>query len=207
MAHTTRTMSHSLAAISLTIAVVLTEPIQANERIRTLARESLGESLKEFQAHFPRAICGSTASASTKPPNSTNAELMGKVYCYLNDKDSLARISSAPYLNLDVRAVSAIFYKNRLYNLMFDLNVRSIRSVLRSFEKVYGPPTLMAIGDSTDATKLTNVSWAEGGTKLQVRLSHLGKEADQTDSKHPGQSGAEIVCVDLWNSELGADLN
>jgi len=52
--------------------------------------------------------------------------------------DSLAGISPSPFLNLDVRAVSAIFWKSRLYNLGFDLNVRSIRTVLGSFEKIYG---------------------------------------------------------------------
>src|SRR5216683_2990034 len=169
MPHATRTIPHFLVAISLTIAVVLTEPrIQANERIRMLGRDSLGESSKEFQVRFPKARCGS-APARTKSGNLTNANFYRKSYCYLDDYGSLARISPSPILDLDVRAVSAIFWKNRLYNLGFDLNVRSIRTVLGSFEKIYGPPTLIAMDDPADATKLTYLSWVEGDTELQVR--------------------------------------
>jgi len=199
---------HFLAAISLTIAVfALTEPcIQANERIRTLGKDSLGESLKEFQVHFPKAMCGS--AAKTKHPNLTDEEIMYKVFCYLEDHDSLARISSAPFLNLSVRAVWAIFWKGRLYNLSFDLNVGSIRPVLDSFEKTYGPPTLIAMDDPADAKKMTHVVWLEGDTKLQVRLSHPDEEVGQKDSTHPkGHPSAEMVCVDLLSAELGTARN
>src|SRR6266851_434429 len=103
-----------------------------------LFTETLGESLKEVQIRYPKAICGSAASAKMKPRNLTNAGIEGKFYCYLDDQDSLARISPSPFLNLDVRAVSAVFWKSRLYNLGFDLNVRSIRTLLGSFEKIYG---------------------------------------------------------------------
>jgi len=117
--------------------------------------------------------------------------------------DSLAGISPSPFLNLDVRAVSAIFWKSRLYNLGFDLNVRSIRTVLGSFEKIYGPPALIGRDDPADATKLTYVYWMEGDTKLQVWLSHSGGEVGQKDSTHlRGQPGVETVCVGLWNGEL-----
>ena len=197
-------MLHFLVAISLTIAVVLTEPrIQANERIRMLGRDSLGESSKEFQVRFPKARCGS-APARTKSRNLTNAKSTGKIYCYLDDHDSLARISRSPILDLDVRAVSAIFWKNRLYSLGFDLNVRSIRTVLGSFEKIYGPPTLIAMDDPADATKLTYLSWVEGDTELQVRLSPSGGEVGQKDSTHLYVlPRVETVRVDLWNTKPG----
>ncbi len=205
MPRATRTMPHFLVAISLTIAVVLTEPrIQANERIRMLGKDPLGESLKEFQVRYPKAICGSAASAKTKPRNLTDAKFTRKIYCYLDDHDSLAKISPSPILNLDVRAVSAIFWKSRLYNLMFDLNVRSIRTVLGSFEKIYGPPTLIAMDDPMNASKLTYVSWAEVGTELQVRLCQSRGEVGQKDSVHLyGLPDVETVYVDLWNTELG----
>src|SRR5260370_21988651 len=90
----TRTVLHLVAAASLTFVVVLTEPsVDANERIRTLGKDSLGESLREFQVRFPKAMCGSTAFAKTKPRNLINLKYTGKFYCYLDDHDSLARIS------------------------------------------------------------------------------------------------------------------
>jgi hypothetical protein len=110
MPRAARTLVHSLAAISLTIAVILTEQrTQANERIRTLGKDTLGISLKEFQARFPRAVCGNAACEKTKTQNLANAEATDKVYCYRDDRGSRARISPSPILNLDVRAVSAIF--------------------------------------------------------------------------------------------------
>jgi hypothetical protein len=186
------------------LAVVLTEPrIQANEHIRMLGRDSLGETLKEFRVRHPKAICGSAASTKMKPRNLTNAEITDKFYCYLDDRDSLAGISSSPFVNLHVRALSAIFWKSRLYNLGFDLNVRSIRTVLGSFEKSYGQPTLIAMDDPVDTTKLTYLSWVKGDTELQVRLSHSGGEVGQKDSTHlNGQPGVEKVCVELFNTEV-----
>jgi hypothetical protein len=113
MPRTARTLVHYLVAISLTIAVVLTEQrTQANERIRVLGKDTLGISLKEFQVRFPRAVCGNAASEKTKTQNLANAETMDQLYCYLDGRDSLARISPSPILNLDVRAFSAIFSEN-----------------------------------------------------------------------------------------------
>jgi len=191
----------------LSVAIVLAETrILANERIRTLGGDSLGESLKEFQTRYPKAICGSPAKA--KHANLTDAEITSKVFCYLDDRDSLAKISSAPFLNLSVRAVWAIFWKGRLYNLSFDLSVGSIRTVLDSFEKTYGPPTLIAMDDPADAKKMTHVFWLKGDTRLQVRLSHPGEEVGQMDSTRPeGQPSVEIVCVDLLSAEIGTSRN
>src|SRR4029077_3048606 len=85
MPHATRTMPHFLVAVSLTIAVALTElPIQAHPRIRRLGNDSFGESLKEFQARYPKAKCMTDASAKTKPENSSNVERTGRVYCYFD---------------------------------------------------------------------------------------------------------------------------
>ncbi len=202
-------MQHFLVTISLMLAVVLSEPcIQANERIRALGKDMLGETLKEFQVRHPKAVCGGAASTITKPRNSTNAEITDKFYCFLDGRDSLAGISSSPFLNLHVRAVSAIFWKNRLYDLGFDLDVRSIRTVVGSFEKIYGPPTLIAMDDPTDATKLTNVFWIEGDTRLHVWLPRSGGGGGQPDSTQlKGQPGVEMVSIDLVNGELGAARN
>jgi hypothetical protein len=191
------------------LAVVLSEPcIQANERIRALGKDMLGETLKEFQVRHPKAICGTAASAKTERRNLTDTEITDKFYCFLDGRDSLAGISSSPFLNLHVRAVSAIFWKNRLYDLGFDLDVRSIRTVVGSFEKIYGPPTLIAMDDPTDATKLTNVFWIEGDTRLHVWLPRSGGGGGQPDSTQlKGQPGVEMVSIDLVNGELGAARN
>jgi hypothetical protein len=192
-------MPHFLIAISLAIAVVLTEPrIQANERIRRLGKDPLGESLEEFQVRYPKAICG----AKPRPRNLTNANSNGHVYCYLDDLDSLAKISPSPFLNLGVRAVSAHFWRSRLYSLSFDLNVRSIQTVLKPFKQIYGSPTLIVKDDPADPLKLRYLYWVEHGIGLQVLLSHSAGEAVQKNSAQPD---VETVSVALWNSEFGID--
>ena len=80
---------------------------------------------------------------------------------------------------------------------MFDLNVRSIRPALSSFEEIYGPPILAAMDDPADhIVKLRYVSWTEVDTVLQVRLCHLA-----------GEARVEVVCLDLWSTEGAADRN
>jgi hypothetical protein len=184
----------------------LPTPASANQRISTLGKDSLGETLKEFQDRYPKAVCGTAASAKTKPQNLTDAEATDKVYCYLDDRDTLTRISLSSFLNLDVRVVTAIFWKSRLYDLGFDVNVRSIRTVLGPLEKIYGPPALIAMDDPADATKLTYVCWVEGNAKLHVWLPRLGGEVSKWDSTHlKGQPRVGTVCVDLLNSDLAPD--
>lgn len=189
-------MPHILVAICLTLAVVLTEPIKANERMRKLGKDPLGESLEEFQVRYPKAICG----AQTKPRNLTNANSNGHVYCYLDDQDSLTKLSPSPFLNLGVRAVSAHFWRSRLYSLTFDLNARSIRTLLKPFKEIYGSPTLIVKDDPVDPMKLTYLYWVEHGIGLQVLLSHSSGEVFQKNSAQPD---VETVSVALWNSEFG----
>lgn len=180
-------------------------PIHARdrERLRTLATDTLGETVKEFQHRYPKAICGTAASARTKPQNLTSEEIADKLYCDLDDRDSVARISPPLFFKFGVRAVTAIFWKSRLYDLGFDLNARSIRTVLGPFEKIYGPPALIAMDDPADPWKLTYVDWMEGNTRLHIWLFPLGGEVGERVSTHPKvQLGIEIVCVSFLNLDL-----
>ena len=203
MPHATRTVSHFLVAISLAIAVVLTEPrIQANERIRTLGKDTLGESIKEFRIRYPKATCGRTTSLEINPQNLVNSKNMEDIHCCLNDRDSLTKFSPFRILNLDDCAVHVIFWKSRLCGLTYLLDVRSLQIVLDPFEKLYGPPT-RKVKDPDDATRLTFVDWLDGGTELELSLSKLGGEVFSKDSTSlKGEPWLEVVYVSLWNREM-----
>jgi len=198
-----RTLAHFLVAITLTLAVVLSEPsIYANERIHALGKDTLGESLKEFQIRFPKATCGKATSLEINPRNLVNSRNMESIHCCLNDRDSLTKFSPFRILNLDDCAVHVIFWKSRLCGLTYLLDVRSLQIVLDPFEKLYGPPT-RKVKDPDDATRLTYVDWLEGGTELELRLSKLGGEVFSKGSKSlKGEPWLEVVYVSLWNSEM-----
>src|SRR5258708_5374571 len=104
--------------------------------------------------------------------------------------DSLAKISPSPFLNLGVRTVSAHFWRSRLYSLIFDLNVRSIQTVLTPFKQIYGSPTLIVMDDPADPLKLTYLYWVEHGIGLQVLLSHSAGEVVQKNSAQNLQTNA-----------------
>jgi hypothetical protein len=193
-------MPQFLVAVSFTIAVFLTEPhIRANERIRTLGKDTLGESLKVFQVRYPKARC-------EKPPSIYPGNNDG-IYCCLNDGDSLSEVSRFPILNLDGCAVRADFWKSRLCSLSYMLDVRSVQVVLDDFKKLYGSPTRES-KDPKDATRLIFVDWMEGTTSLQLMLSRLGGEDFAKDTTHSkGVPWLEVVSVDLWNSNLATARN
>jgi hypothetical protein len=204
MAHATRTMPHILAAVSLMLAVVLTEPCTyANERIRTLGKDTLGESAKQFQLHYPKAICGRATSIKINSQNLVNSGNVDDLHCCLNDRDSLARLFPFPILNLDGCAVHAHFWKNRLYSLNFMLDVRSVQIVLPDFKEFYGPPTRV-LKDPKDPTKLIFVDWREGMTSLELKLSRLGGEGFSQNSTQPkAEPWLEVVSINLWDTDLG----
>jgi len=202
---TARTLLHFLVAITLTLAGVTTEsPIhaKANKRIRTLGKDTLGESIKEFRIRYPKATCGKATSLEINPQNLVNSRNMEDIHCCLNDRDSLTKFSPFRILNLDDCAVHVIFWKSRLCGLTYLLDVRSLQIVLDPFEKLYGPPT-RKVKDPDDATRLTYVDWLEGGTELELRLSKLGGEVFSKGSKSlKGEPWLEVVYVSLWNSEM-----
>jgi hypothetical protein len=199
---------HFLVAISLMLAAILTElRVQASERIRTLGMDTLGESVKVFQAHYPKARCGKITSIEITAQSLADPGNSDDIHCCLNDEDSLPKVSRFPILNLDGCAVHAIFWKNRLCNLTYILDVRSVQIVFDDFEKLYGPPTRM-VKDPKDATTLTFVDWMEGMTRLELQLARLGGQENLQDSTHlQGEPWLQAVSISLWNSELGTAPN
>ena len=189
----------------MAFAAVLTESrIYANERIRTLGKVTLGETVKQFRIHFPKAICGTLTSIDINPRNLVDTGNMDDIHCCLNDRESFSEVSSFPILDFDDCAVHAHFWKDRLYSLNYMLDVRSVQIVLRDFEKLYGPPTRI-MRDREEAARLTFVEWMEKMTSLEVRLSRLGRSIDSKDSIHsPGEPWLEVVSIDLHDSVLGA---
>ncbi len=201
-------MPHFLVAISLTIAVVLTEPrIQANERIRTLGKDTLGESVKVFQVRYPKARCGKITSIEITAQSLVDPGNGEDIHCCLNDKDSLSAVSRFPLLNLDGCAVHAIFWKNRLSNLSYMLDVRSVQLVLEDFEKLYGSPT-RKLKDPEDTTRLIFVDWTEEMTSLELKLCRFSGEDFAKDfMRSKGAPWLEVVSISLWNSYLGTARN
>ncbi len=201
---TIRTLLHFLVAITLALAVVLTEPhIYASERIRALGKDTLGESVKAFRVRHPKAKCGKITSIEINAQSLVDAGNSDDIHCCLNDKNSLSEVSRFPILNLDGCAVHAIFLKNRLWNLSYMLDVRSVQIVLDEFEKLYGPPASKQ-KDPEDTTRLIFVDWMEGMTSLELRLSRLGREGHSQNSTQPkGEPWLEVVSIDLWDTDLG----
>jgi len=177
------------------------------ERIRTLGKDRLGETVKQFQVHHPKAICGKFTFFSTLEINAKNL-IKGEdgdglsIHCCLNDKDSLNEVSPFPILNLHDCAFHAVFCKRGLYNLSYMLDVRSVKTVLSTFKKFYGPPDRM-FSDPTDASKLVFFDWFRGGTSLEVKLSQLGNDEE---SKNPSaEPWLETVSVSLCDVDLIID--
>jgi hypothetical protein len=202
----TRTLLLYFVAILLMLAVVVTEPCihaKANERLRTLGKDTLGETVKEFLIRYPKAICGRLISLEINPQNLVNSGSMRDIHCCLNDRDSLTKMSPFRILNLDDCAVHATFWKSRLDSLTYMVDVRSVQIVLDPFEKLYGPPAQM-MKDPQDANNLILVDWMEGMTTLELKLSRLGREVSSKDSTQTkGESWLQVVSVSLWNSDLG----
>jgi hypothetical protein len=120
----------------------------------------------------------------------------------LNDKASLTEFSRFPILNLDDCAVHAYFWKNRLSNLTFMVDVRSVQVVLTAFRRRYGPPA-QVMKDREDGTTLTLVDWIDGEATLELRLSKMGCDVSKDSSHCDGEPWLEAVVINLWESFPG----
>ncbi len=209
------TQTKVMKAASMFIYAVLTVLILslpsicwAKEPIRTLGKDTLGETLKEFRIHYPKAACGRTTSLDINPQNLVHSGNMDDTDCCLNDRDSLTEVSQFPILNLDDCAVHGSFSKGRLSALMYMLDVRSIQIVLDDFLKLYGPPTRMLnrmMKDPEDATQLTLVDWWQGMTILELHTATIDEDAFAKYSlRKTGAPPLHVVCVNLWNSLIAA---
>jgi hypothetical protein len=193
-----RTIVPAMAALLL-----LLPSVSASERIRRLGKDSLGETVKEFRIHHPKAVCGRLTSIEINSRTLIESEDMEDIHCCLNDNNSLSEVSRFPILNLDGCAVHASFWKSKLYSLSYMLDVRSVQIVLDDFEKLYGSPT-RELKDPNDTTRLILVGWMERMTSLELKLSRLGGEDPAKDSKNlKGAPWLEVVSINLWNSDLG----
>jgi len=175
-------------------------PARANQRISTLGRDTLGETLKKFQLRYPKATCGRAISTEITPQNLVNSGNMDDIHCCLNDRDSLNKISRFPILNFDDCAVHTNFWKSRLRSLSYTLDVRTLQTVLPFFVKLYGPPTQISEHPKDDG-KLIFVNWMDHDMTLELVLSRLGGEDYHKGSTRPkGQPWLDAVTVDLWDS-------
>jgi hypothetical protein len=188
--------------MAITIGLVLLAPhwsASYAERIRIMGRDKLGETVKRFQVRHPKAVCGRGVSEEMGTQKLINSVEADFDHCCLNDRESLKDISPFPILNPNGCAFHAIFSNHRLYGLSYVLDVRSVKTVLPTFEEFYGPPDRM-FWDAGDPSKLTFFDWARGGTHLDVWLSQLGRGED---SIYPsGEPRLETVSVSLWDVDL-----
>jgi hypothetical protein len=174
------------------------------ECVRKMGKDKLGETVKQFQIHHPKAICGKfvfdmEVNAKNLVDAKDRADL--NTNCCLNDRDSLKEISPFPILNLNNCAFHAMFSKRGLLcNLDYMLDVRSLKTVLPDFKEFYGEPDRMGT-DPQDQSKLTFFDWTRGGTYLDVQLSRMGR-----DSTHPnGEPWLETVSVSLYDTDMVGD--
>jgi hypothetical protein len=175
---------------------------KANQRNRTLDKDPLGETLKEFRIRYPKATCGRADSTEITTQNLVTSGTMGLIHCCLNDRDSLTEFSQFRILNLDDCAIHAVFWKRRLFSLNYMLDVRSVHIVLDTFENLYGPPW-QTMKDPEDATNPLLVDWLIGRTTIELALSRLGGQDFTKRFDHPrGEPWLTVVCVRLWNSDL-----
>jgi len=127
---------------------------------------------------------------------------MDDVHCCLNDSASLTVFSKFPILNLDDCALHALFWKGKLYELTYMLDVRSIQAVLDHFLKLYGPATRM-LRDPEDVTQLTLVDWWQGMTILGLRTATINEDAFAKYSlRKVGEPPLHVVYVELWEVRL-----
>jgi hypothetical protein len=177
-------------------------PASYGERIRKLGEDKLGETVKDFLIHHPKAACGRSVSIEINSRTLVNSGDMEFIHCCLNDRDSLAEILPFPILNLDDCAFHATFWKRRLDALYYRMDVRSVKAVLPTFEEFYGPPDRV-FWDQEDSSKLTFADWARGGTYLDVWLVRMDGNEDSKDAK--GKPRLETVCVRLFDVDLIPD--
>jgi hypothetical protein len=187
---------------AIAIAFVLVVPNWCDwECVRRMGKDQLGETVKQFRIHHPKAICGKfvfdiDVNAKNLVDAKDRADL--NTNCCLNDRDSLKEISRFPIMDVNNCAFHAAFSKRGLlYSLDLMLDVRSLKTVLPDFKEFYGEPDLMWT-DPRDQSKLTFFDWTRGGIYLEVRLSRLGG-----DSAHPkGEPWLETVSVSLYDTDM-----
>ncbi len=171
---------------------------RANQSIQTLGKDSLGETVKQFRTHYPKAACGRTTSLDINPQTLVHSENMDDTDCCLNDRDSLTKVSQFPILNLDDCAFHASFAKGKLVALTYMLDVRSIQAVLDHFVKLYGPPTRM-LKDPEDTAELNLVDWWEGLMILGLRAATINEDTFAKYSlRKVGEPPLHVIYVELW---------
>ncbi len=185
-------------------ALLLLPPASANERIRTLGKDTLGETLKEFRTRYPKATCGRGTFAEINHESLAESRKIKDINCCLNDKDSLNVFSLLPILTQDDCVVQANFWKNRLWNLSYVIDVRTVEIVLPTFDKLYGPPHHV-MKDSEDPTKLFLVEWSSIQANLELRLTRFGGLGfSEGDIQANGEPWLRAVSIVLRSDSLAS---
>ncbi len=198
----TKTKVLKAAGKFILITIVTLFPLppsaRANQSIRTLGNDSLGETVKQFQTHYPKAACGRITSLDINPQTLVHSENMDDTDCCLNDRDSLTKVSPFPILNLDDCAFRASFVEGKLVALTYMLDVRSIQAVLDDFVELYGPPTRM-LKDPKDTAELNLVDWWEGLMILGLHTATINEDAFAKYSlRKAGEPPLHVIYVELW---------
>ena len=173
-------------------------PSHDRQSIQRLGTIKLGETVKEFRLQYPKAVCGRTTSTDITPQTLVNSGNTEQLHCCLNDLDSLTGFSKFPILNLSDCAVHVVFWNGWLYSLDYILDVRSVQTVLHSFERLYGQPADVQ-KDPENTTRVTHVFWEEGEMTLELDSAILGGEVSTRNSSHAaGEPWLHAVSVNLW---------
>jgi len=157
----------------------------------------LGETFSHFKQRFPGSACGTAKPPIINRHTLDDPDNSGYLTCCLDDPNQLAQFSNA-ILTIDGQCpVLAAFWKGRLVDLMFSLELSSIEGLLPGFAKIHGPPD-QCIEDEEQQLRL--VAWWHGEQKLELSVATLtGTETKQQDSSANDQTRERRwIQVSMW---------
>jgi hypothetical protein len=155
----------------------------------SLGKNSLGETLDEFQSQFPKAVCGSSLYAAeialADVPN--KKALTG---CCLDRPMYVWMFSSHHILPAASCHVLGIFHKSQLISLRYVVDVPNIIYLLPEFTKAYGAATFNGLATPNRGDLQQVIAWIYGDEILNLSTIVLNNE-------HPEETA---VLVQLWNT-------
>ena len=149
----------------------------------TLGNQKLGERLSYFKASFPEAVCGTATSPTITRHTLDDPDASGYLTCCIDDSESLAKISEFTIITTFSQCkVIANFWKERLVNLHYSLDISSIEQLLPGLERLYGPGH-RKLKNSDQDDKLDLVSWWHGDAQLELSMANRRNDSSPSNGR------------------------
>ena len=185
-------MKPTLGFILLAVVMLLglVSPIDSAPPDTTLklGGHSVGETLSDFTAAFPKAICGSKIHVAEVMQQTEFLNASGLLGCCLNNSSDVSAFSSHKILFVAYCRVLAIFYNQRLQDVRYVVDAPDIASVLPEFEKTFGPVAIDTPIKLDGLHPKRTVAWV--GDHDVLNLSTLILNGERPDDN--------VVLVHLW---------